>query len=117
MNVWISEKRLRGLNILICAFIFPYQEAHKANRGFASELMDQYMHIIEPLTEELKETSSDFPPLLDLMECLKTFVKESKAHIETLDNDEEVEKIESYEEKVMELKQLIKHLQENEYEL
>ena len=100
----------------ITCFIFPHQAKYESQQAFASELMDEYIRFMDPMIAIFKKTAPDFPPLVELMENLKTFLKKSKSYIGK--GDEEIAgKFKHYEQKVREMKQLIKYLEENQHEL
>ncbi|CAI5672575.1 unnamed protein product [Oreochromis niloticus] len=90
-------------------------KAGREKVDFGSELMSEYLRIMDPLIALMKK-SDDFPQLNTFMEYIKNFVKESKANIDR-DNEELGEEIEESEMKLGQLKRVIEVLEEKQAEL
>lgn len=78
--------------------------------------MNEYEHIMDHMIGIFKKTTPDFPPLLELLENVRTFLKKSKSHIDKGDEETDA-RIKNNEQKLREMKDLIKYLEENQYEL
>ena len=61
------------------------------------------MRFMDPLIAIYKKRASDFPPLVELLESLKTFMKKSKSYIDK-EGEETAETIKSNEQKLKEMK-------------
>ncbi|CAI5672574.1 unnamed protein product [Oreochromis niloticus] len=90
-------------------------KAGREKVDFSSELMSEYLRIMDPLIALMKK-SDGFPQLNTFMEYIKNFVKESKANIDR-DNEELGEEIEESEMKLEQLRKIIEVLEEKQAEL
>lgn len=96
--------------------LFSSQAHHKLDSDIFPELMDNAVRLFDPLTTTLKESMPDFPPLLELMECVKSFLDASKPYIHREQKTTAVE-IDNYEQKLKILESQITNLEESQAEL
>lgn len=66
--------------------------------------------MMDTLSEIVKESMKDFPPLLDLLDDLKTFMEASKDHIDKIFDNSAAE-ISDYEKKLSGVMEQIAHLE------
>lgn len=96
--------------------LFSSQAHQKLDSEFIPQIMDKLVCLCDPLIEKVKEIVSDFPPLLEFMECIKSFLEASKPYI-----DREVKKrtadMDNYGQKLKDLERLIRNLEESRAEL
>lgn len=74
------------------------------------------MHLMDILSETLNTTMGDFPPVLDLMNDLKTFLKATKKYIDKY-LETTAGEIKDYEEKLNVVMERLTHLEKHKDEL
>lgn len=74
------------------------------------------MRLMDILSETLNTTMGDFPPLLDLMNDLKTFMKATKKYIHKY-LETTAGEIQDYEEKLNVVMERLTHLEKHKDEL
>ncbi|KAL7375770.1 hypothetical protein ABVT39_023632 [Epinephelus coioides] len=92
----------------------------KAQRRAASELMDGYMDLMDPLMAFLNKTSEDLPvdslPLVKYIENAKSLMEKTKTFVD-MENEEADAEIKKTEKELENMNNLIKALEEHQAEL
>lgn len=95
---------------------FPSQAHHKLDSDFVPKILDDVMHLFNPMSVIFNETMYYFPPLLELVECLTSFLDASKTHIHQ-EQEKSAAEMDNFEQKLKNLERQITHLEESQAEL
>lgn len=80
------------------------------DRIYIPEIFNDVIRMMDTLSEIVKEPVKDFPPLLDLMDDLKTFMEAGKDYIDKIIDNSAAE-ISDYEKKLSGVMEQIAHLE------
>ncbi|CAG5929360.1 unnamed protein product [Menidia menidia] len=83
---------------------------------FISDVMEEVVHLMDLLTEVVKRTLPDVPPMLTFMGNLKAFLEECKVYI-IKDIFKKAGKLDDHEKKLQHLEKLISNLAEQKAHL